>query len=375
MRKYILIIPLFLLLFFPFNVFATNTAGWIYLSNTLNGGVIADENGYFKISSTLNDNGYKQVELYRGNNRYFTFDSNYTDYLMLNVFVRSYSWYGSGDTWTTGSGSTSYTYQNNDISMTFRLEYEKSSNRNDIYGTLCELSPNANYSNGMRYFTVICPTFKGYDSFRGIIMNVTGTFEASQIQFDFAARGDIIAVGGNNVSSEIANQTQSIINSQNQIIASQNQTNSTLNDMNNSINNSSTTDANTKGSSFFSNFGSHDNAHLTTIITAPLRLFNAMKTECTQPLSIPIGFNNSTNGAIPNRNINISCYANFWNREDVQTFRTFWNLLIGGPAIYGLLVLLMKAFNKALDPLEDGLIAIDIAPNKVKKDNGSDEQV
>lgn len=364
MRKYILIIPLFLLLFIPFNVNAYVDSSWHagYDSSSMNhttsnkgytGAWSGEITGYNASNVSIY---YNNIEFSPGRNDFLEFP------ILVEVSPLNFSAAYEGVQFSDDGGYSNYILYNYGLIITFYASQETPEGNPST--TVCTLFANQTNDAQIISGVIRCPLNGVANKLTNLRANIiwNGRNGNQLYKVFFGATGWVNFVRHDMVDSET-------------IVSAQQQTTAAINNMNSSINNSSTTDANSKGSSFFSNFGSHDNAHLTTIITAPLRLFNAMQTECTQPISIPIGFNNSTNGDIPNRNINISCYANFWNRDDVQTFRSFWNLLIGGPAIYGLLVLLMKAFNKALDPLEDGLIAIDIAPNKVKKDKGSDEQV
>lgn len=156
------------------------------------------------------------------------------------------------------------------------------------------------------------------------------------------------------------------------IVEAQENTTQAIDDMNTSINNSDTTESSSTASNFFSGFQTESNGHLTQIITAPLTLLSSLTASCTTPVEINLGFKNlnektTADGGslqVGNKTIMLPCgTALFWENselvEDISSFRTFWNILIGGPIIYGLLLLVMSAFNNAIDPLNDELITLE----------------
>lgn len=101
--------------------------------------------------------------------------------------------------------------------------------------------------------------------------------------------------------------------------------------------------------SFFGNFNFGDDT-LSSVITAPLRFFNRMTDSCT-PLKL----------TWLNTDINIPCGTTiFWEREDVSTFRLFWNILFGGVAIYYLSLKLYKVVHNAIDPQNDNIETVGV---------------
>lgn len=92
--------------------------------------------------------------------------------------------------------------------------------------------------------------------------------------------------------------------------------------------------------SFFNNFSTEDNGGISSIVTAPLKMIRSI-TETCLPLSIPFYDND----------IELPCGDTlFWNRADVKTFRNTWNIIIGGPIIYMLLVKLFQVIQNIKNP-------------------------
>lgn len=70
-------------------------------------------------------------------------------------------------------------------------------------------------------------------------------------------------------------------------------------------------------------------------------------TTC-QPVTIPL------NTRLNNHNITLPCGTTlFWNRQDVSTFKTWWNLFVGGLLIYSVGLKLIKVIDGAFDPQKD----------------------
>lgn len=85
------------------------------------------------------------------------------------------------------------------------------------------------------------------------------------------------------------------------------------------------------------------------ILRAPLRVLDASKTVCT-----PLSFN------IFGQTVSLPCGTTiFWDRPDVQNFRTFWNVLFGGAIVFRFSVKLINLIYKSLDPDHAGLGGVD----------------
>lgn len=75
--------------------------------------------------------------------------------------------------------------------------------------------------------------------------------------------------------------------------------------------------------------------------------FQVSQNNC-QAINIPI------NTKLNNHNITIPCGTTlFWNRQDVETFKNWWNLFVGGILLYSVGFKLIKTFNNAFDPTKD----------------------
>ena len=102
--------------------------------------------------------------------------------------------------------------------------------------------------------------------------------------------------------------------------------------------------------SFFNNFTDSNPGSIASIVSSPLRLVNSLNRQCS-----PVSFN------IFNKDITIPCGDSlFWGRNDVQTFRTLWNVLFGGLIIYRLLVKMFKSIEKMKDPTNDSVEVINL---------------
>ena len=103
------------------------------------------------------------------------------------------------------------------------------------------------------------------------------------------------------------------------------------------------------GNDFFDNFNYGDDS-LAGVITAPLRFFNKLTDSCS-----PITLN------VLGQNVVLPCGDTlFWNRNDVSTFKTFWNILFGGAILYTLSLKLYKVIHDAIDPQKDNIESVGV---------------
>lgn len=87
-----------------------------------------------------------------------------------------------------------------------------------------------------------------------------------------------------------------------------------------------------KSNSFFDSFNNTDHGGISGVITSPLKAINKINVACTS-----ISFN------IFDHNIELPCGDTlFWNKTEVSTFKNVWNILLGGPIIY---LLMLKLFH------------------------------
>lgn len=134
-----------------------------------------------------------------------------------------------------------------------------------------------------------------------------------------------------------------IVNAQNQTTNAVNNNTNAVNNINNTLNDSTiTADAD---ADFFDNINLYEDNTLSGIITAPLTFLRSIDGTC-QPVSL------TYKGQV----ITLPCGDTiFWGRNDVSSFRTFWNILFGGYIIYRLCFKLFKTINDALDPTKDDI--------------------
>lgn len=127
------------------------------------------------------------------------------------------------------------------------------------------------------------------------------------------------------------------------IVDGQQQTNEKLDNIDNTMKDD---DIDTSQSnSFFDGFTDTDHGGISGVVTAPLRFINRITDKCIQ-----IDF------VIFEKEISLPCGDTlFWNRPEVQEFRAFWNILVGGPIIYALLVALFKIIEKMKNPENNGV--------------------
>lgn len=138
-----------------------------------------------------------------------------------------------------------------------------------------------------------------------------------------------------------------IINNDNQntqnIINNINNNNQKLEDINNTLTDDNIT-ANADAD-FFDNINLFEDNTLSGIITAPLTYLRSIDGTCS-PITL----------TYKSSNITLPCGDTiFWGRNDVSSFRTFWNILFGGYIIYRLCFKLFKTINDALDPTKDDI--------------------
>lgn len=114
-------------------------------------------------------------------------------------------------------------------------------------------------------------------------------------------------------------------------------------DIKDQILNSSVGGAVSTGNSFFDNFSESNPGGISSVVTAPLKLFQSFDDTC-KPLTLKVF----------DKNISLPCGTTlFWDKEEVEPFRVTWNLLFGGAIVYMLLRKVFKTIEKMRDPDSD----------------------
>ena len=102
--------------------------------------------------------------------------------------------------------------------------------------------------------------------------------------------------------------------------------------------------------SFFSSFNDNDFG-LSKIITSPLRAIRRIGQGACSPQTV----------TLLNKNITIPCGDTiFWNRQDVSTFKVFWNMFWGGILCYGIGISLYRLVHRLRNPSDDKVEVLDL---------------
>lgn len=118
--------------------------------------------------------------------------------------------------------------------------------------------------------------------------------------------------------------------------------NSVLND---TLNDDNTSNEQSELQDFFDNFGQYDDENISSLLTAPLRLFNRL-TETCSPVTL----------TYKNQDIIVPCGNEvFWDKPIASPFRNWWNIFVGGFSIYFLATKLIKVITDCLNPDKENL--------------------
>lgn len=100
---------------------------------------------------------------------------------------------------------------------------------------------------------------------------------------------------------------------------------------------------NSDANSFFDGFSNPDHGGISGVITSPLKLFEKIDSSC-QPISFDfIG-----------EEVTLPCGDTlFWDKEGMQPLKVVWNVIIGGPLLYFLLLKLFKTIESLKNPDDD----------------------
>lgn len=187
------------------------------------------------------------------------------------------------------------------------------------------------------YYTLRLSSNVGYSNVK---LYTIGYTIAEHGLYDHYLTMDLVDVIVKSIEKNTGNlATQSDINKINDSIKnSTDSINNSLGDINNSITDDSVDSSG--ANSFFSGFKDVDHGGISGVITAPLRAINKITDQCS-----PISF------TIFDQNIALPCGDQlFWNKTEVEGFRTTWNIMLGGSIIYALLLKLFKVIEGLKNP-------------------------
>lgn len=369
MKKYYLILfsLICLLCMLPSNVFAYVDSSWHVPYNSGAVNQYTSYAGYWGTwSNTItgtNSNGtaaiyFSDITMPAGRNDYIEFP--------IFIYVQPLNVYAASDEYIHSTCSTSGDcYDTMDFSGWVTFDAETGFGDQGGYtNTLCTLFPSQSETSRVISGTLRCNLNGLSNSLHYIRATYSwqGNNSNQEYRFFFGTSGWV-----NFIPHDSDVGSNSIVSAQNQTTAAVNAATAAIESQNNLINDSSTTDANNTGKSFFDNFSVSSQSGLTTLITAPLTLVNSLTDTC-QPITLTYNFDtlysshdfiNATQPA--DKSVSLPCGDTlFWGNQNlgskVSTFRSFWNVLFGGAIIYALTCAVMKEINKALDPMEDGLI-------------------
>ena len=338
----------------PLNAFAADDFASTYVTwQNSSGSTLPTHSGTGLSYTTIsrpNSSGWIQTSVKPNNNTIA--DDYYYNYMIISVGFEGNQQLSAG-TWQVNNGTDIFLQQSYGATFLMGVQYDGA----DWYNCY----PLGSQHGETSTFTMYCPIKHN---------NTTWTGVRFYVYYDYMVWTDDVVItldkwmllhykdqGTGGIESAINNQTSSITNAQNQ-------TTNAINNLDSDLKDSSTTDANNSANSFFSGFQTESFGHLTDIITAPLSLFSAITSSTCNPITLNVDFSDSTNGAVGSKNVVLPCGTTlFWENASlgnkVSNFRTFWNILLGAPLIYGCLLLLVRSFNGALDPLNDELISFE----------------
>ena len=132
-------------------------------------------------------------------------------------------------------------------------------------------------------------------------------------------------------------------------------TNDKLNDLNDSLNNSKTDGAKNDASNFFNNFTTTDNGGISSIITSPLRLINALlsNSNSCNDLSLQIDM------VSLKKDVSLPCGSILWSKVPNSTI-TIYHTLIFGLASFFILVSLYHDIEDIKKPDDKGVKTTDL---------------
>lgn len=162
-----------------------------------------------------------------------------------------------------------------------------------------------------------------------------------------------LIAGQNNIYDkqvEANQKLEDIRKGQNNIYDKQVETNEKLDentqatkDQTDTIKDSDTSGAQDSAGGFFNGFDTEDNGGLSSLITSPIKMLEKSTEKCS-----------TLHLTAFDKDIPVPCGDElFWNKPDVQAFRTIWNCVIGGAALYLILSKVFKVIENLKDPEHD----------------------
>ena len=147
------------------------------------------------------------------------------------------------------------------------------------------------------------------------------------------------------VTSLITQESNKINQNIDSMKEKQDETNQKLDEVNNTMKDDNVDTGQAGG--FFDSFDNKDHGGISGVITAPLSAINKINQPCS-----------AININLWDKDITLPCGDTlFWNKENVSTFRGVWNLLVGGPIIYLLMVKLFQVIQNLKNP-DDGRVEV-----------------
>lgn len=234
-----------------------------------------------------------------------------------------------------------FTFSIRNIPEDYTSLHEKVSNIH--IGTITSTTPEDSKTVGAEVLSWIIESY-GQD-----IVTIKATFKVTSnpnnflfgVSFDSSIQGLGWGYSVNQIFQIEQNLNYTIDNNLGNIQDKQDQTNEKLDNIDNTLKDD---EIDTDGAnSFFDDFNSKDHGGLSSIITSPLSALMKITDTCT-----PIKIN------VLEKEITLPCGDTlFWNKPNVESFRIIWNILIGGPILYALLVKLYHVIEGLKNPDDD----------------------
>lgn len=357
MKKFILLIPLLLVVFFGLiNVNAKEITTNGYYGLTLCTEVVSGT------SSEFTDCTYQNSKQINGTSTEYTifpkavesFDSSTFNYSSSNrLWLFAYYDFKKDNYYTLNFSfnNGSYFYHNLTSYNTFNdLTYGYYSNNDYVQNdglTLTGYSINYDTS---QYNGIISITFKSNVNTSSFRFWIDGSPLLRNISFDNNQGFRVYSLTAfeeqNNDSAllqQMTNQNNTIINQNEQIINNGNQTNNTLNDDN-------VDESTNKATDFFNNFDSGNTGSLTDIISLPLDFLDKLNNSCSS-IVLPVPYMGD---------ITLPCLQSYLSTFIPESFLNLIKLIVNGFLTYKIIASLIDFINSLKDPNNDDLEVMDL---------------
>lgn len=212
--------------------------------------------------------------------------------------------------------------------------YSDSPNNMTVKNTYKECTYSNNKTKGYTYSIIVM-----FNTWNGVQSNGSYYGTSSKIYFT-SDNSSTVSIQLIDITVLDENQLQ-IIDGLDTLDKNQQETNEKLDNIDNTMkdDNIDTSSSN----SFFNDFDTKDHGGLSSIVTSPLKAYAKITAKCT-----PI------NMTVLDKPITLPCGDTlFWNKSGVSSFRIIWNILLGGPILYALLVKLFNTIERLKNPDDD----------------------